>query len=138
MIKKKLAAIAAAAVAACSITATAFATTYGVTKYDFGPDTLTPNGPARRTDTYEKDDSKDAWVRVDGGLTSSGTTFATFQVRNSNYAAATKETDLWINGEHYIEYLPGKGIEGNSYYLKYFMESQANADSIFIWGIWAP
>ena len=137
MIKKKIAAIAAAALAACSIGATAFATTYVVPKYSFGPKTLTPNAVPRYTSTYEKEDSKEAWVRVDQGL-STGDTFATFQVRNSDYTAATDETDLWINGEHYIDYLPGQGIDGNFYYLKYFMKSQAHADSLYVGGIWAP
>lgn len=137
MLKKKLVAIMTAAIAACSISATAFATTNVVPKYSFGPDTLYANGLACRTSTYEKEDSKEAWVRVDQGL-SRGDTFATFQVRNSDYSRATDETDLWINGEHYIDYLPGQGIDGNFYYLKYFMESQANANSLSISGIWAP
>lgn len=136
MLKRKLAAIMTAAIAACSITATAFATTNVVPKYDFGPYSLSPSAP-RLTDNYEKEDSKAAWVKVNYGL-SRGDTFVTFQVKNATTTPATDETPLWINGEHYIDYLPGQGVEGKFYYLKTFMESQANADNIYVGGIWAP
>lgn len=137
MVKRKLAAIMTAAIAACSIATTAFATTNGVPKYSFGPATITPYAVPLFTEDAEKEDAKDAWVNVDYGL-SSGYTFATVRVKHANSRKATEDTDLWRNGEHYIEYLPGQGIEGFSYYLEYYMEPQANASRIFIKGIWAP
>ena len=138
MIKQKIAAIAASALAACAmIGATAFATTNGVPKYDFGPTTLTAGGSAYKTLNRYKEDDKSAWVDVQHGL-SSGYTFATFQVNNADGSIATNAVDLWRNGEHYIPYRSGQGTPKRYYYLRYYMEPQGNADSMYIGGIWAP
>ncbi len=137
MVKQKIAAIAASVLAVCSISATAFATTNGVPKYDFGPRTITAGGTILKTDSHKKEDSKSAWVRVDHGL-SSGDTFATFQVNNASGTKATDPKELWVNSEIYIPYLSGQGVEGHYYYLKYYMEPQGNANSLYIGGVWAP
>lgn len=136
MIKKKIAAIAAAAVAACSIAVTAFATTYTVPKYTFGPVTLTQGGSAETTRVAKKEDSLSAWVDVEQGL-SSGEAYVTFRYYRNTGAVATPAKDTWTNGEMYIDYYSGMGVEKNYYYLTYYMEPQ-RVNSVYVGGIWAP
>lgn len=136
MIKKKLAAIATAAVAACSITATAFATTYTVPKYPFGPETLTQGGPYKDDGRIKKEDNLSAWIDVEQGL-SSGEAYVTFRVLSTRGYAATNAVDVWTNGERYIDYYSDMGVEKQYYTLRYYMEPQ-RVNSVYIGGIWAP
>ncbi len=133
MIKKRLAAIAAAAFAACSMCSTAaFAASY-----PFGGVTLT-TGVAYRTASQIKTDELHAVVNVEEGL-AGGDYYATFEVHKYvNDALAAGPKDLWINGRHYLDYLSGMAIKGERYYLRYYMEPQANAERIAIRGKWEP
>ena len=138
MIKQKIAAIAASALAACAtIGATAFATTTGVPKYDFGPITLTAGGNAYNMAARVKEDDSPAWVRVYTGP-ASGNTYVTFQVLTADGSIATDAVNLYANGEYYIPYRAGQGIKGKSYFLRFYMEPQSGANSMYISGIWAP
>lgn len=135
MIKKKLAAIAAAAVAACSITATAFADvgfeydSFGATMYTNSEWKL-PN--------RSKNDSLEGVVYISDGL-ESGNTFLTFYInREKTNAPATNEYDLWVNGRLGLPYKSGQGIEKEKYALVIAAEPQANADRMSFGGKWAP
>ena len=136
MIKKKIAAFAAATIAACSVCATAFATTYNVPKYSFGPNTLYQDGGHRTTQSVKKEDDLSAWFNVEQGL-SSGEAYVTFRVHKSSGAVATRTLDTWTNGERYIDYYSGDGKKDYYYYLEYYMEPQA-VNSVYVGGIWAP
>lgn len=138
MIKKKIVSIAAAAIAACSICATAYATTSGVPKYTFGPRILAPYRNPRTTDPVKKEDNISAWVDVEEGL-SNGDAYVTFRVYESSQGTpvATPAVDTWINGERYLDYYSGMGVNGNKYYLQYYMEPQ-KVETVYIGGRWAP
>lgn len=134
MIKKKLAAIAAAAVAACSITATAFAEEYEY--YGFKGNLVT-NSVAKLA-YREKDDNLDGVVYVNSGL-EGGNYFATFYIeRYVTAAPATNEYDLWVNGRLALPYKSGQGVEREKYRLVCTMEPQANAEQLYLIGKWAP
>lgn len=134
MIKKKLAAIAAAAVAACSITATAFADTYDY--YKFSRTLIT--GSVEKLPYLQKMDNLDGVVYVNSGL-EGGNYFATFYIeRYVTAAPATNEYDLWVNGRLALPYKSGQGVERERYRLVCTMEPQANAEQLYLTGKWAP
>ena len=132
MIKQKIAAIAVAELTACSVSVSAFAAS------SFGPWTLTAGGSERQTSAVKKTDDLYALVTVDDGLVG-GDYYATFTVyNNTSGRAATDPTDLWVNGSHHVNYLSGKGINGERYYLGCQLEKQANAVRLTISGEWTP
>lgn len=134
MIKKKLAAIAAAAVAACSISATAFAAgRYTFDDWEFVEgQTVTTKRPRL------KDDNLEAVVYVTEGL-ESGDSYMTFTVVNKTATMdVSYDGDLWVNGRCPLTYKPGYGYDGEEYRLKFHMDPQANAHTLTITGSWTP
>lgn len=134
MIKKKLAAFAAATLAACSIGATVFAA--GV--YPIAKSTLVEGSTGITVQPRMKDDNLYAVAYVDSGL-ESGSTYLTFRViDNETGAYATGEEELWVNSRCVLDYKSGYGIIGDYYRLQVHMPPQANAHSITFEGSWTP
>jgi len=133
MIKKKIAAFAAAAITACSIGTTALAA--GVYKYHAAmTEGLTRCDPVARL----KDNPIYAQAYVDSGL-DTGDTFVTFSVLDKNASkVVSEEADLWVNAMCKVNYKSGYGIMGDEYRLAIYMEPQANAHSLDIYGSWTP
>lgn len=134
MLKKKLAVLISSVLAVGAIGTTALAADY----YSFGTNLLIAGDPGYITNyVLMKQDDLYGVVQVDSGL-ASGDTFANFEIRrfsNDNVAAAR---ELWINGKHTFPYESGQGINGEYYYLRFYMEPQANADRMIISGSWLP
>lgn len=133
MIKKKIAAFAAAAITACSIGTTALAA--GVYGLNFS---ITEGTVLATKQPRVKDNPIYAQVYVDSGL-NTGDTFLTFSTLYDNTdTVASYESDLWVNAMCKVEYKPGFGKVGEDYRLKIYMEPQANAHTLYIKGSWTP
>lgn len=133
MIKKKIAAFAAAALAVCSISATAIAA--GVFPFSVK---LTEGDTKYNTNRRLKDDDLYAVAYVDSGL-ETGDKYATFSVLDyTTFKVATNEADLWVNSRVKMYYNNGYGIKGKYYYLMAHMDPQANAHTLTLNGSWTP